>query len=69
MSSLAEKVREALSVPDMSYLKQDSFDKSEVCIFHSIFLTQTTISNTVFNPCRALAMIFRKIVGPIRHVV
>lgn len=46
MSSLAEKVREALSVPDMSYLKQDSFDKSEVCaILFLTFPMQTSIYN------------------------
>lgn len=31
LGSLAEKVREALAVPEQSFLKQDSFDKSEVC--------------------------------------
>lgn len=30
LSALVEKVREALSVPDIRHLKQDSLDKSEV---------------------------------------
>lgn len=36
LGSLAEKVREALAVPDTSFLKQDSFDKSEVSKVSSI---------------------------------
>lgn len=36
ISSLVEKVREALAVPDMSHLRQDSLDKSEVCRLQTV---------------------------------
>lgn len=62
MTSLAEQIREALSVPDTSFMKQDSLDKSEVlmkpskaCLFNSnnfqnnLFFVQSTGNDVSAN--------------------
>lgn len=46
IGSLAEKVREALAVPETSFLKHDSFDKSETVSFNPFVIwKKKTISN------------------------